>query len=301
MTKHYTWPAKRRPCSLNVFLPLSIFRVKPGPLLRTLLVERIARACAIFRVSTLVVINDLEDRRLEEFVIKVFRYILTPPYLRKRLFPLDEDLRYVGLLSPLAIPTHLRADERHRKLRLGYVVSRGRRWILIDVGLERPCRADYITSNSAKDDLVWVEVLDPSIPTCRVVDKREVDLYNGFILRTCSWKTFLDVVNELCSNALLIEFTKEGDVITSRSRTIIDFLSKSRTICTFFGSSEKDFNELLREQGMELSSLASNLGSTLLKLNTAPMQGVRTIRTEEALYISLALLNAVLYDAGICT
>ena len=37
---------------------------------------------------------------------RVLEYLETPQYLRRRLFPLDESLKYAGLLPPLRIPSH---------------------------------------------------------------------------------------------------------------------------------------------------------------------------------------------------
>jgi len=95
-------------------------------------VGRIARAAAIFCVDEIIIFDDGEkvkplhptsrptgpikadfkwasqpDTLLEHLLI----YLDCPPYLRRRLFPVHDHLRGVGLLPSLDMPHHLRRDE----------------------------------------------------------------------------------------------------------------------------------------------------------------------------------------------
>lgn len=95
--------------------------------LATRLAGQIARAATIFRIDEVVVfdskdtpgedptertvVNSDEDESGAAFLIRILRYLETPQYLRKTLFPKHNSLRFVGLLPPLDAPHHLRRHE----------------------------------------------------------------------------------------------------------------------------------------------------------------------------------------------
>ncbi len=76
---------------------------------KTLKIGQIARASSIFRVKTIYLYQDREakvrntDRRLIKLIL---RYLDTPQYLRRNLFPQRQELRYAGLLHPIRAPHH---------------------------------------------------------------------------------------------------------------------------------------------------------------------------------------------------
>ena len=76
---------------------------------KTLKLSQIARASSIFRVKTIYLYQDIEfnakkaDRKLIKLVL---RYLDTPQYLRKALFPHMEELKYAGMLPPIRAPHH---------------------------------------------------------------------------------------------------------------------------------------------------------------------------------------------------
>ena len=60
---------------------------------------------------------------------------------------------------------------------------------------------------------------------------------------------------------------------------------RSRRILIAFGSPRRGLKELLRGEGLTLEEAFH------YTINTIPNQGCETIRTEEAIYATLALLN----------
>ncbi|RWW89122.1 hypothetical protein BHE74_00001912, partial [Ensete ventricosum] len=82
-----------------------------------------------------------------EFLTMILRYLETPQYLRRRLFPMRQSLKFVGLLPPLDAPHHLRKHE-WCSFREGVVVSSAScvtldvnppnsKGTLVDVGLNK--------------------------------------------------------------------------------------------------------------------------------------------------------------------
>ncbi|EEC76875.1 hypothetical protein OsI_15077 [Oryza sativa Indica Group] len=87
--------------------------------LATLLAGQIARAATVFRIDEVVVFDsnssvensgdDVESGA--RFLVRILQYLETPQYLRRRLFPMHNNLKFVGLLPPLDAPHHLRKHE----------------------------------------------------------------------------------------------------------------------------------------------------------------------------------------------
>ena len=95
--------------NLTITIPDSVLRDAPDLRTKTAKVGEIARAFAVHRVTDVVIYHDpIENVPSSEknLLISLLRYIETPQYLRKLLFPLQKHLRYAGLLPPLATPHH---------------------------------------------------------------------------------------------------------------------------------------------------------------------------------------------------
>jgi hypothetical protein len=61
--------------------------------------------------------------------------------------------------------------------------------------------------------------------------------------------------------------------------------AKSNKILVAFGSPTRGLKEILEHEGLDLNDYADFI------VNTIPDQGVETVRTEEAIYTSLSILN----------
>lgn len=59
------------------------------------------------------------------FLARILQYLETPQYLRKMLFPISVDFKFVGLLNPLDCPHHMRSDDFRLPYREAVVV----RWL----------------------------------------------------------------------------------------------------------------------------------------------------------------------------
>ncbi len=102
----------RRSKDLFLAMPASVLSTEPSLLLKTLKVGYIARAAGIFRITKFIIYKDNYTRKKDYILFKkLMKYIITPPYLRKRVVPLDPDLRYAGILPPLQVPSHLAPAE----------------------------------------------------------------------------------------------------------------------------------------------------------------------------------------------
>lgn len=248
----------------------------------------LCRALAIFRIDKLVLYHE-EPKNPdvgEAILIKsIADYMNTPPYLRKRAFRLREDLRYVGLLPPLNIPTHPPSpdlQEGSSEVREGRVVKMGPAYF-IDAGLRR-----LIPSKSGMREGQRVYLLVTKRGgrlRYKSISRRKVGVYTGF--RTVISES--PIRESLNGYGLKIATSRLGRDV----REVVDELrSKFNTlngpVCVAFGSYKRGLEEICEAQGERVDELFDYV------LNFAPAQGVRTIRTEEAVYVVLAVLNFIL-------
>ena len=141
------------PVSLSVLLPTSIVADAPNLQQKTIKVGLIGRALAIFRVDNVTLYDDgdphTKDQAAEsKLVATLLRYIETPQYLRKLLFPRERDLRYAGILPPLRTPHHPLGDEMMKlgDYREAVVIRIDKHGSILEIGL----REEGITSERLK-------------------------------------------------------------------------------------------------------------------------------------------------------
>ena len=66
----------------------------------------IARSASIFQINK-IYIYKVKRRDDSRFISLLLNYLVTPQYLRKKLFPISNALKFAGALPPLKIPSHL--------------------------------------------------------------------------------------------------------------------------------------------------------------------------------------------------
>ena len=97
--------------NINLFIPNSFLAETNDLKIKTYKVGIISRALAVFRIKNVIIykdnsFNDEKGIKDAKFIETVLNYMNTPQYLRKRAFPIQSDLRHVGILPPLRTPHH---------------------------------------------------------------------------------------------------------------------------------------------------------------------------------------------------
>ncbi|CAN8255854.1 unnamed protein product [Cochlearia groenlandica] len=263
--------------------------------LATRLAGQIARAATIFRIDEIVVFDNKSSSEINSsdnsesgasFLARILRYLETPQYLRKQLFPKQNDLRYVGMLPPVDAPHHLRKHE-WEQYREGVTLSEkapNSQSTMVDVGLSKNVVVDQVLSPGVRvtvamgtnHDLDLVrQVVPPSKP------REEAGMYWGYKVRYASHLS--SVFNECPFQGgydYLIGTSEHGLVISSSELKIPTF----RHLLIAFGGLaglEESIEEDNQYKGKDVREAFN------VYLNTCPHQGSRTIRTEEAMFISL--------------
>ncbi|NWG10542.1 RNA-binding protein [Candidatus Bathyarchaeota archaeon] len=128
-----------------VAIPASVVSDIPHLREKTSKIGFIGRATAIFRVNEIIVYSDnlkVDQKTEMSLIALLLSYMETPQYLRRRLFRLRPQLRYVGILPPLRTPHHP-LNRRIKSLKIGeyregITLSRTSEGTLTDIGVEEP-------------------------------------------------------------------------------------------------------------------------------------------------------------------
>jgi predicted SPOUT superfamily RNA methylase MTH1 len=218
---------------------------------------------------------------------KLLAYIETPQYLRKRLFKLEPQLQYAGILPPLRTPHHPLPrsikDLKIGEYREGVVLSATKEGALIDIGVEKPALIRKIQLPVHKRVTVKIVNLREH-PEAELTNSDDVPAYWGYkvTLEKSSFGKMLknhDFGLTIGTSKFGVPFHKISDEITERWK-------HADSTLVAFGAPATGLNEIVAREGLSLPDLVDFV------VNTIPFQGTETVRTEEALLSSLAVFNA---------
>ena len=286
--------------TLSVLIPSSIVDNAQSKELRTYLIGEIARTLGIFKISEVIIFHDkLKDNSKDyiNYFIKNLQYLETPQYLRKTLFPMSEDLKLSGLMNPLESQHHLRKDE-WSQYREGCILDRpvNGDYSWVNIGLNKDCK---INQKLPPKTRVTVKLNESNFnPKLKYYTGNLVSMSEPFIKSGTYWGYVVRVsetYNDIFNNSIY----KEGyDFIIGTS-------DKGENYRTANFAKKKDFKHCLiifggisGIEGMMIDDEHNQINSKEnieknfdLYLNTCMNQGLRTIRTEEAILISLAVIR----------
>jgi predicted SPOUT superfamily RNA methylase MTH1 len=278
--------APRRRIRLDILIPSSFSREASSPRDKMLRLGMLARFLAAARVEALIIYHEdpeRPDRRNAELIKLVMDYLNTAPYLRKRLYELRPELRYAGLLPPLNIPTHPeKASLDYPHYREGLVISSGSR-SMVEAGLEKPIRLRRRLAQGSRV-VLRIEPREDGRVSVVARSRRSVEVYPGF--RTAIVEERLPEIAR--GYDLRIATSRKGSDIREMLPSLREACAGKGRICIAFGASREGLYEIAERQGFKLEDHFDYI------VNVMPLQGVRTIRTEEAVAYTLAILNLVL-------
>jgi predicted SPOUT superfamily RNA methylase MTH1 len=274
---------------LTIALPGSIVSDIPHLREKTLKLGLIGRAASIFRVNEIVIFpDDLGANQKQDInlIVTILSYLETPQYLRKRLFKIKPELRYVGILPPLRTPHHP-LQKRARKLktgdfREGAIVSVTKEGSLVDIGVEQPVQISDKKLPVNKRITIKIEKAGRH-PKVALANKENIEAYWGYTV-TASKASFGELVK---AYDLVIATSKMGTPLSQISDNLTERWMNSTNIMVAFGAPTMGLQEIVAQENLSLDKVAD------FTVNTIPNQGTDTVRTEEALYATLALLNLI--------
>ncbi|OAY85445.1 putative methyltransferase C9orf114 [Ananas comosus] len=293
---------KKEKSTVSIAVAASIIDNTQSLELATRLAGQVARAATIFCIDEVVVFdnqatpdddsiptvmkNGNEDESSAHFLVRILRYLDTPQYLRRRLFPMHKSLRFVGLLPPLDAPHHVRKHE-WSPYREGVTLDEScAEGTLVDVGLSKHVVVEQVIEPGKRVTVAMGtnrnigtaclrKIVSPSSP------REEMGKYRGYKVRyASSLSTVFNSSPFKGGYDHIIGTSEHGHVINSSELVIPSF----RHLLIAFGGLgglEESIEEDSNLKGKSVYDVFSAY------LNTCPHQGSRTIRTEEAILISL--------------
>ena len=274
---------------LAIAIPASTVSDTPHLREKTAKVGLIGRAAAIFRVDEIIVYpdNPKENQAWDlDFIAFLLNYLETPQYLRKRLFKLDPRLQFAGILPPLRTPNHpvsgKTLDLKVGEYREGLVLSKAKDGLLVDIGVEQPATLREIQYAVADRLTLQVVNVGKRIEV-QTVNRGDIEFYWGFSVRAEN-RPFGQLVAAgefdltIATSRVGASFNDVADKIGAKWRS-------AHHVLVAFGAPSRGLHEIVKEESATLEEIVDFV------VNMIPKQGTATVRTEEALLASLAILN----------
>ncbi|WP_255191538.1 RNA methyltransferase [Natronobeatus ordinarius] len=294
--------------TVSVLVPSSLTREAEDKREATRKLGYVARAATIFRVDRLLVYPDREGERGRfdgGFVSTVLRYAATPPYLRKEAWGVRDELEYAGILPPLRAPSQTGSESNGSgSTRQGIVTEVGPEGrVRVNCGLQHPISLPVPSKMTVEEgERVTVRISSRRPVRAKLVDEP----LPGFAVEQTDLSAALgreDAGVRIAASRFGAELTG-GGLETLAGRVERDGMTVA------FGAPERGLPDIL---GIDASSVDAAWDDHAavgdaetedddahvepadpgfdLWLNTVPNQGSKVVRTEEAMFATLAPLS----------
>lgn len=267
---------------LSIFVPNSYLAESKDSKIRTYKVGLIGRYAALFRANNIVIYNDNSDGGSRDdalYMKTILEYMDTPQYLRKQVFPITPELKNVGILPPLRTPHHPATDEANvGDFRKGLTTKRVRKGTMVDIGVGRLalCK-EKLSVNKVLS--FRIEKLGKEI----LIEPDEPDsVYWGYKAITSDSNLYDSITMMKDKPDLVIGTSKYAPNINSILNEVQASIQQSNHVAILFGGPYSGINSLINERKLDY------------EINTVPKQGTETVRTEEAVASTLAILNILI-------
>ena len=275
--------------NLSVAIPDSCLSDEQTKRDKSIKIWQFARACSIFKVTRIYIYHDKTShmKKEEAHLIKtILRYLDTPQYLRKTLYSRMSQLEYAGLLHPIKAPHHKeRVDIKKIKsgdIRVGVIENVNGR-LFVEAGLDALIPYKGLGYTGKKINIKFVS----PYPNLTAQDAREEDIRSSY------WGYKVKEVHSLCElfkslqNKEILITSREGAFFRNKEDKLLQRLKSNNNLLVIFGSPKKGVEEILNSEGM-------NINEYEFVVNMFPFQGTETVRLEEAILGTLAILNHAL-------
>jgi predicted SPOUT superfamily RNA methylase MTH1 len=272
----------------SVLVPSSLTREAEDKREATRKLGAVARAAVTFRVDRLVVFPDRgsEGRFDDGFVGTVLEYAATPPYLRKEAWGRRDELEYAGVLPPLVVASRTGSgSDGSGSLRQGIVTevgSDGR--VRVNCGLQHPISLPTPDAEYEAGERVTVRVSSRRPVRAKLEDVPPP----GFAVERAT----IDDALTRPDAGVRIATSRHGGALTVDRLGPLAERTTADGMTVVFGAPERGLPEILDcRPGEEAPNDDEPAARFDLWLNTVPNQGTEVVRTEEALFATLAPLT----------
>ncbi|MGC8636068.1 MAG: putative RNA uridine N3 methyltransferase [Thermoprotei archaeon] len=273
------------PSELSIVIPDTSLSTHENPVDFTIRAGFLARYSAMANVRRVIIYREdvSRDARAGKDLETLLKFCVIPPYLRKRVFPLTNSLRYAGLIPPLNIPTHPQTKRiAPGDVRVAFIEGTK---VLVD----EDKLAELAQGEGA-------QIAPPGIKGLTFVRITSVKPLKAELCGPVRYSGFYVELTHQGLKATLAQLkglkigtSRYGEEYRKALPSALEQLSKNGVTETFliFGSPSSDLSEILEAQG------SSAKGAFDFYVNMDPGQVLKSIRTDEAVPLSLITLNCV--------
>ncbi len=264
---------------ISVAIPTSSLQDESLKIDKTRKISVLARACAIFQIDTIYVYQEGNNGSDGSFISMILKYLETPQFLRRRLFQKVNDLKFAGVLQPLKIPSHSTPTNAKKivagDIREGVVVTvKGKKFV--DVGINQLIQF-YGKTTTGKRITIQFKEGYPRL-SVKEIEKTETKVYWGYNVKERS--NLFSLLSEWKGNIIIT--SRKGKSITKVQ--LEKYTKSEEALLVVFGSPEKGVHEIIGGRMNKVQNSKS--------LNFFPNQATETVRLEEALLGTLAIINS---------
>jgi methyltransferase len=252
---------------------------------KSIKIAQFARSSSIFRVRRIYVYHDSlsqTERDDPDLLKTILRYLDTPQYLRKILYPRIRQLEYAGILHPIKAPHHRPPEDikqvKAGDVRIGVIVKvKGQLFAEVGLGSLVP-----FVGQGFEGKKVNVKFASP-YPNLMAIEATEDDIveYWGYEVKEVR---SLGKLLASMENAEVIITSRKGSYFRNIEAKLAERAKDAQTILVVFGAPKHGVHDILAKEGASLKRPA-------FVVNMFPNQGTETVRLEEAILGTLAVLN----------
>ncbi|ELZ08828.1 RNA methyltransferase [Natrinema thermotolerans] len=287
--------------TVSILVPSSLSREAEDKREATRKLGYVARAATVFRADRLLVYPDRdgETGRFDGgFVETVLRYAATPPYLRNEAWGMRDELEYAGVLPPLRAVSQTGSESNGSgSSRQGIVTEVGPEGrVRVNCGLQHPISLNVPPKMAVEEG----ERVTVRISSRRPVRAKLEDVpLPGLAVERTDLSTALGREDA----GVRIAASRFGEELTVGRLETLAGRIEGDGMTVAFGAPERGLPDILE---IEASAVGAPKDAAAgeddgveptadpgfdLWLNTVPDQGSEVVRTEEALFATLASLS----------
>jgi len=270
--------------NLSIAIPDSSLLDESTILNKTKKISIIARACAIFKINQIIIYQDGKHNKNDSALLSTsLKYLETPQYFRKEIFPKTQLLKYAGVLQPLNISSHLTTSNQ-KMIKIGDIRDaliinyKGKKFL--DIGINKYIQY-FGKMKSGTRIAIQIKTTQPEL-TAKEISREDIKDYWGYSVKERS-------------NLLSILSTWKGKIILTSKKgknfTVLDakkMIEIDEPILIVFGTTNKGIHDIL---GTDIKKIQNSK-----IFNFFPNQAKQTVRLEEAILGILSIINIHNYN-----
>ena len=265
--------------SLSIAIPDSSLLDESTILFKTKKISMIARTCAIFKIKQIFIYQDEKGNKNDSALLSTsLKYLETPQYFRKQLFPKSNLLKYAGVLQPLNISSHLTTSNQ-KMIKIGDIRDaliinyKGKKFL--DIGINKPIQY-FGKMKSGTRIAIQIKTTQPKL-TAKEISRKDIKDYWGYSVKERS--NLLSVLSAWDGKIILTSKKGKNFTITEAKK----MFESNEPILIVFGTTNKGVYDIL---GTDIKKIQNSK-----IFNFFPKQGTQTVRLEEAILGTLSVIN----------